>query len=92
MRGDGIPRNDRQAFDLFNQAARKRIPEAIANLGLMYAKGQGTDKNYAYAYTLAHHAALNIKSAARLENELKKIMSPDDRTRAASLTIDEILK
>ena len=91
MRGDDIPRDDKQAFDLFRQAARKRIPEAIANLGLMYAKGQGTAKNYPYAYTLAHHAARNIRSAARLESKLSKIMTPDDRTRAASLTIDEIL-
>lgn len=59
----------------------------MANLGVMYAKGQGGTRNYVCAYMWFSLAAARGNSVAAKEVAIaEKRMSPADMSRAQSLT------
>jgi TPR repeat protein len=68
LKGHGTDKDLTKAFEWFNKAANRGLPESKHNLGLMYANGYGVKKDIAKAYTWFHKAALlgNVKSMATL--------------------------
>ena len=44
--GDGLPKDEKRALDLFRQAARQGLIEAELGIGKIYMYGSGTLKNY----------------------------------------------
>ena len=48
-RGDGIPKDDAKAFELYRRAAAQKFAEAKFNLGVMHHMGWGTPQNHAEA-------------------------------------------
>lgn len=55
--GVGYPRNDQEAFDLFQQAAAKDHPGAQYHLGLMYGQGRGVSVDQERAISWLEKAA-----------------------------------
>lgn len=49
LNGQGVPQDDRKAFELFRSAAENGEPSAQNNLGRMYHLGRGVTKDYAEA-------------------------------------------
>lgn len=45
-RGDGLLRDDAQAFSWYQKAAQQGHAEAMTSVGWMYKKGQGVSQNY----------------------------------------------
>jgi TPR repeat protein len=87
--GLGGDKDYAKTFELYKQASKHGVVFAQANLGLMYAKGIGTeiDKPRAYAwYSLAAHQG-NI-AAARNRNDLLKDMSWDELNLAQRITVE----
>src|SRR5689334_12901627 len=48
--GDGVPRNDEEAFNWYRAAAEQGHALAQYKLGLMYKEGRGVTKDYVEAY------------------------------------------
>ena len=55
--GEGVPRDEAKAIELYCEAARAGDPEAMFNLGWMYANGRGVARDDAVAATLFAQAA-----------------------------------
>ena len=87
-----MPRNYQKAFHWTRKAAKQGYPEAQLNLGLMYANGQGTKKNYLYAYVLLNRAAVTVESAREIRDRLEAKMTQKEIAKAQAMTIDDVLK
>jgi TPR repeat protein len=55
--GQGVPKNDKQAFEWFSKAAKQGNREAQTKLGFMYAIGRGVEQNYTTALYWCYKAA-----------------------------------
>jgi TPR repeat protein len=55
--GEGVPKDQAKAIELYCEAARAGDPEAMFNLGWMYANGRGVARDDAVAATLFAQAA-----------------------------------
>jgi len=55
--GNGVPQNDKRAFELYTMAADRDDVDAMTNLGIMYVLGQGTERNVPKAKGLLIQAA-----------------------------------
>jgi TPR repeat protein len=84
--GEVVPQNHATARQLFQAAARGRQPDAMFNLAVMLAQGQGGDKDLAAAY--AWCALAKSQGHARAAAALPAIeakLSPDDKSRADAM-------
>lgn len=84
--GEVVPQNHATARQLFQAAARGRQPDAMFNLAVMLAQGQGGDKDLAAAYawcTLAKSQG-HEQAAAALPAIAAKL-SPEDKARADAM-------
>lgn len=84
--GEVVPQNLATARQLFQAAARGRQPDAMFNLAVMLAQGQGGDKDMAAAYawcTLAKSQG-HQQAAAALPAIAAKL-SPEDKARADAM-------
>jgi TPR repeat protein len=68
LKGEGTDKDLTKAYEWFNKAANRGLPESKHNLGLMYANGYGVKKDIAKAYNWFHKAALlgNVKAMATI--------------------------
>ena len=55
--GDGVPKDDAEAFKWYRKAAEQGYAFAQFNLGLMYANGEGVPQDYAEAFKWYRKAA-----------------------------------
>ncbi|MGQ3051258.1 MAG: hypothetical protein ACT6S0_05700 [Roseateles sp.] len=84
--GEVVPQNHATARQLFQAAARGRQPDAMFNLAVMLAQGQGGDKDMAAAYawcTLAK--AQGHEQAAAALPVLAAKLSPEEKARADAM-------
>ncbi|MDR7331695.1 tetratricopeptide repeat protein [Roseateles asaccharophilus] len=84
--GEVVPQNFATARQLFQAAARGRQPDAMFNLAVMLAQGQGGDKDMAAAYawcTLAK--GQGHEQAATALPAIAAKLSPEDKARAEAM-------
>ena len=61
MEGNGVPKNEKEAFSRLKQAYEKNVPPATYNLANCYAEGKGTGKNLEKAFELYELAVRQAK-------------------------------
>lgn len=84
--GDVVPQNYATARQLFQAAAQRRQPDAMFNLAVMLAQGQGGDKDMAAAYAwCALSKSLGHPQAATALPALEAKLSPQDKARADAM-------
>jgi TPR repeat protein len=66
LNGDGMPRNEAKAAELFQEAAAKGSTDAQVELGLMHQRGQGVAQDDRAALALLEKAAAAGNSRAQL--------------------------
>lgn len=76
--GDGIPKNELQAAELFTRAARQGLKTAQFNLGYMYHQGLGVPQNYIQACVWYKAAADQGHSEARASFDYLKPYLSDE--------------
>jgi TPR repeat protein len=85
-RGEVVPQNFATARQFFQAAAQRRQPDAMFNLAVMLAQGQGGDKDLAAAYawcTLSK--GLGHEQAAAALPALAAKLSPEEKARADAM-------
>ncbi|MFG6488317.1 hypothetical protein ACG04R_16640 [Roseateles sp. BYS78W] len=85
-RGEAVAQNYATARQLFQAAAQRRQPDAMFNLAVMLAQGQGGDKDMASAYawcTLAK--SLGNEQAATALPAIAARLSPEEKARADAM-------
>lgn len=84
--GEVVPQDFATARQLFQAAARGRQPDAMFNLAVMLAQGQGGDKDMAaaYAWCMLAKGLGNAQAAAALPAIAAKL-SPEDKARADAM-------
>ncbi|MFG6415257.1 tetratricopeptide repeat protein [Roseateles sp. DC23W] len=84
--GDVVPQNYTTARQLFQAAARGRQPDAMFNLAVMLAQGQGGEKDMAAAYAWCALAkSQGHEQAAVALPAIAVKLSPDDKARADAM-------
>ena len=85
-RGEVVTQNLATARQLFQAAAQRRQPDAMFNLAVMLAQGQGGDKDLAAAYAWCSLSkGLGHEQAAAALPALAAMLSPEDKARADAL-------
>ncbi|MGZ8190446.1 MAG: tetratricopeptide repeat protein [Methylococcaceae bacterium] len=64
--GNGVPRDDKQAFNWFEKAANKNQIEAQYRLGMALLEGRGIEKNLKTAFYWIEQSALHGNAKAQL--------------------------
>lgn len=78
------------AAGLFEQAAEKGLSAAMANLGLLYYRGQGVPQDHVMAYVwLNRAAAAGFAEAIGPRDEVAASMSSGQLNEAQALTLDQ---
>lgn len=98
--GKGVDRDYKKAFDLYQESANQKIPQAQGFLGLMYQNGWGVEPNFDEAFKWhrkAYHGGFEIAFAAYLvwDSFRKENLSQDDCRKVAPLVKelnDKVLK
>ena len=76
-RGEGVPRDDKEAVKWYRLSAQQRIPGAQSNLGLMYEKGLGVKQDYIEAHKWFNLAGMNGNEVGRKNADIvEKKMTP----------------
>jgi uncharacterized protein len=84
--GEVVPQNMATARQLFQAAARGRQPDAMFNLAVMLAQGQGGERDLAAAYAwCALSKGLGHAQAAAALPALAAKLSPEDKARADAM-------
>lgn len=84
--GDVVPQNFSTARQLFQAAAQRRQPDAMFNLAVMLAQGQGGEKDMAAAYAWCSLSkGLGHPQAAAALPTLAVKLSPEDKARADAM-------
>jgi TPR repeat protein len=84
--GEVVPQNFGTARQLFQAAARGRQPDAMFNLAVMLAQGQGGDKDLAAAYAWCALAkSQGHEQAAAALPAIAAKLSPEDKVRADAM-------
>jgi len=84
--GGVVPQNLATARQLFEAAARGYQPDAMFNLAVMLAKGQGGEKNLAQAYAWCSISkSLGHEQAAAALPALAAALNPDEKARADAM-------
>lgn len=85
-RGEAVAQNFTTARQLFQAAAQRRQPDAMFNLAVMLAQGQGGDKDMAAAYAWCALAkGLGHQQAATALPVLAAKLSPEEKARAEAM-------
>ncbi len=85
-RGEVVTQNLATARQLFQAAAQRRQPDAMFNLAVMLAQGQGGDKDLAAAYAWCSLSkGLGHEQAAAALPAIAAKLSPEDKARADAL-------
>lgn len=85
-RGEVVPQNYATARQFFQAAAQRRQPDAMFNLAVMLAQGQGGDKDMAAAYAwCALSKGLGHEQAAAALPAIAAKLSPDEKSRADAM-------
>ncbi|NCT84650.1 MAG: sel1 repeat family protein [Comamonadaceae bacterium] len=85
-RGEVVPQNLATARQLFQAAAQRRQPDAMFNLAVMLAQGQGGDKDLAAAYAWCTLAlGLGHEQAATALPALAARLTPEEKARADAM-------
>lgn len=85
--GLGVKADTFEALRWYEQAARKAHPDALMQLGFLYATGRGgiiQDPVQAWAY-FARAAAMGVTGAAESRDRVARELSIEERARAARL-------
>jgi len=85
LRGRGVKRDPVQAFHFFFHATEMGYAAAQNNLALMYANGQGVERDFVWAYAWLELASKEISGAERLRDEVGRQMSAEQLERARRL-------
>lgn len=85
-RGEVVPQNFTTARQFFQAAAQRRQPDAMFNLAVMLAQGQGGDKDMAAAYAwCALSKGLGHEQAAAALPAIAAKLSPEEKARADAM-------
>jgi TPR repeat protein len=85
-RGEVVGQNYATARELFQAAAQRRQPDAMFNLAVMLAQGQGGDKDMAAAYAwCVLSKGLGHEQAAVALPAIAAKLSPEDKARADAM-------
>ncbi|RZL35557.1 MAG: hypothetical protein EOP35_13420 [Rubrivivax sp.] len=85
-RGEVVPQNFATARQFFQAAAQRRQPDAMFNLAVMLAQGQGGDKDMAAAYAWCSLAkGLGNEQAATALPAIGARLSADEKARAEAM-------
>ena len=85
-RGEVVPQNFATARQFFQAAAQRRQPDAMFNLAVMLAQGQGGDKDMAAAYAWCSLAkGMGNEQAATALPVIGAKLSPDEKARADAM-------
>lgn len=91
--GDGIPRDVPEAVKWLSKSAEQGHCKAQYYLALQYFSGKGTQKNYAHAFAWWSVAAANgDEESANRVDALQRILTPEQRTQADTLTSEYLKK
>jgi hypothetical protein len=87
--GKGVQRDDQRALFWFRRAADAGQPTAQFYLGMEYFYGRGVPRDLAQAYSWCDIALTNgYSESLSCRDTVARQMSPDDRRRAAQLTVE----
>ena len=76
-RGEGVPRDDKEAMRWYRLSAEQGVSGAQSNLGLMYEKGQGVEQDYLEAHKWFNIAGMNGNQIGRRNADIvEKKMAP----------------
>jgi len=85
-RGEVVPQNLATARQLFQAAAQRRQPDAMFNLAVMLAQGQGGERDMAAAYAWCSLSrALGHEQAAKALPGIAARLGPEERARADAM-------
>ncbi|KQV48571.1 hypothetical protein ASC95_21890 [Pelomonas sp. Root1217] len=85
-RGEVVPQNLTTARQFFQAAAQRRQPDAMFNLAVMLAQGQGGDKDMAAAYAWCSLSkSMGHEQAAVALPSIAARLSPDEKARADAM-------
>ena len=74
--GEGISVNKKMAFKWYSIAASQRDAQAMTNLGILYAMGDGVQEDYIEAYKWGNLGGANgNENGAKLRDLLEKKMT-----------------
>jgi TPR repeat protein len=78
--GDGVLKDDTEAFKWQRKAADQGFAAAQASLGVMYMSGKGVPKDDVEAYAWFNIAAVSFVPAQKLRDRLE--LTPEEKARA----------
>jgi uncharacterized protein len=85
-RGEVVPQNFATARQFFQAAAQRRQPDAMFNLAVMLAQGQGGDKDMAAAYAWCSLSkSMGHEQATVALPSIAARLSPDEKARADAM-------
>ena len=89
VKGEGVPRDSKEAVRWYRLAAEQGEARDQGNLGLMYAKGEGVLQDYVLAHMWFNLAAAQgEKVATDLRDSLAKKMTPAQIAEAQKLAAE----
>ena len=93
LRGDGVPKDLKEAVKWYQKAADQGDARAQFNLGAMYCNGQGVEQNYVTGYALWNIAATNGNQDAKYNKSIvAKKMTPAEIVEAEELVKEMVKK
>ena len=86
-KGQGVPKDYKEAVEWYKKAAEQEYVDAQNNLGTMYAKGLGVPKDYIQAYAWFNLVASNRDIVAKKNRGIIEAkMTPEQIAKAQELS------
>ena len=92
LKGDGVDKDEKKAFELFEKAALKGDNNAQYQLALCYQHGKGTNKDFVKAYAWLKIASVGSGAEIQAARDgLMEQLTPEQLTQGSDLS-DELMQ